>query len=197
MSYDLMVFNPDAAPRNRPDFMNWYQNQTKWAEGHSYNDPIVTSGDLRNWFMEMIKTFPAMNGPYAIIDLDDDIATDYCIGKDVIYVTFAWSVAEKAYEVMKANAEKYEVGFFDASGDKGDILIPDGSGKNQPIDRPGNLSSIQEIRNAALPGQEHKSVKEILYSKLNLEPVPEENTSGNIRNKGRKPAWWQRFFRSK
>lgn len=63
----------------------------------------------------MIKTFPAKNGPYATQDVDDETVTDYCIGKDVVYVTFSWSVAEKAYDVMRINAEKFGVGFFDAS----------------------------------------------------------------------------------
>ena len=195
MSYDLMVFKPEAAPRTRTEFIDWYHEQAKWTEGHSYNDPVVTSNDLRNWFMEMIKTFPAMNGPYAVDDLENDLVTDYCIGKNVIYVTFAWSVAEEAYDVMKNNSEKYQVGFFDASANDGDILFPDGSGKNQPIDRPRNLSSIQQIRNTALPGQEHKSVEEILYSKLNLS-ISEQNTSDKTIKAVKPRKWWQKFFRS-
>jgi hypothetical protein len=166
MSYDLMVFKPESAPRTRPEFMVWYSNQTKWTEGHSYNDPVVTSAELQNWFKEMIQTFPAMNGPFAVDDPDNAFVTDYCIGKEVIYVTFAWSIAEKACPVMKELAEKHKVGFFDASATDGDILFPDGNGKNQPIDKPGNLSSIQQIKNSAAPGQEDKSVREILYSKL-------------------------------
>ena len=94
----------------------------------------------------MIKAFPAMNGPYAIDDSDSDMVTDYCIGKEVIYVAFAWSVAEQVYEVMKKTAEEHKVGFFDASATKGDILFPDNKGLSNPIDNPNNLSSIQEIR---------------------------------------------------
>ncbi|MBS1601526.1 MAG: hypothetical protein JST42_02575 [Bacteroidetes bacterium] len=90
--------------------------------------------------MEMIKTFPAMNGPY------------------------------------------------------GDMLFPDGSGKNQPIDRPGNISSIQQIRKTALQGQEHKSVEEILYSKLGLS-ISEQNTSNKTIKVVQSRKWWQKFFR--
>jgi hypothetical protein len=36
-----MVFDPEVAPRNRVDFMKWYEAQTQWAEGYSYNDPAV------------------------------------------------------------------------------------------------------------------------------------------------------------
>lgn len=77
-----------------------------------------------------------------------------------------------ALMVLMNLAEKHRVGFFDASADDGDILFPDSSGTNRPIDRPGNLSSIQQIRNSALPGQENKSIREILYSKLNIQVTP-------------------------
>lgn len=57
MSYDLMVFRKEVAPKNRADFMKWYQDQTEWTEEHSYDDPANTSIELRNWFIDMIKTF--------------------------------------------------------------------------------------------------------------------------------------------
>lgn len=130
MSYDLMVFEPTAAPRDRKQFMEWYQEQTKWAEGHSYNDPAVSSPALQAWFNEMITVFPAMNGPCASEDEDQDEdkdnpkVTDHCIGKTVIYSAFAWSCAEEAHSTMKALAEKHKVGFFDVSADNGEILFP-------------------------------------------------------------------------
>jgi hypothetical protein len=161
--------------------------------GHSYNDPIVTSDDLRNWFMEMITIFPALNGPFAVDDPNENVS-DYCIGKDVIYVAFGWSIAEKAYGVMESVAEKHRVGFYDASADDGDILFPNNNGKNYPIDRPQNLSSIEQIKNWAAPGQEGKSVKEILYAKLNLPTNSEHIISDKTINTERKRNWWQRFF---
>jgi hypothetical protein len=190
MSYDLMVFRPDSAPKTRSEFMTWYHEQIKWSEGHSYNDPIVTSEELKSWFTAMISAFPAMNGPYAVDDSDNEFVTDYCIGKDVIYVTFAWSIAERAYEVMKSFAEKHEVGFFDASANDGDILFPDSNGKIRPIDRPDNLSSIQQIKGLASLGQEKLSVQEILYSKLNLNG--KTTSQSNFKKTGRK--WWQRLL---
>jgi hypothetical protein len=124
MSYDLMVFRNEAAPRAKTDFMKWYKDQTEWAEEHSYDDPKNTSTELRNWFMEMIQTFPAMNGPFASDDDDNPNVSDYCVGKDVIYVGFAWSLAGQAYDKMLELAEKHGVGFFDVSSDNGDILFP-------------------------------------------------------------------------
>jgi len=136
MSYDLMVFRQEAAPKTRPEFMIWYRDQTKWAEGHNYDDPATTSVELRNWFMEMIQTFPAMNGPFAIEDEDDDnsMITGYGIGRDVIYVDFRWSVAEQAYNKVLLLAGKHGVGFFDVSSDEGDIFFPD-NGDLKAIDK--------------------------------------------------------------
>ena len=120
--------------------MKWYQDQTKWTEEHNYDDPAITSTELRNWFMEIIQTFPAMNGPFACNNEDNPNISDYCVGKDLIYVAFAWSLAEKAYNKTLELAEKHGVGFFDVSRDNGDILFP-ANGKLKPIDNPTKNSS--------------------------------------------------------
>lgn len=123
MSYDLMVFDPDAAPKDRESFMSWYDKQTEWSEEHGYNDPTVATPALQAWFREMIQFFPPMNGPLAV-DSDASEVTDHSIGKSVIYSAFAWSVAERAYNKMRGLAIKHHVGFFDVSSDEGEILLP-------------------------------------------------------------------------
>jgi hypothetical protein len=124
MSYDLMVFEPTAAPKERKEFMKWYAQQTEWTEDHSYQDHAVTTESLQAWFKEMIEHFPPMNGPMASDDVDDPKVTDHCIGKHVIYSAFAWSVAEEAHPKMRELAINYSVGFFDVSADNGEILFP-------------------------------------------------------------------------
>jgi hypothetical protein len=134
MSYDLMVFRKDAAPKKQIDFLEWYKKQTEWSEGYSYDNPENMSPELRNWYLEMKQTFPPMNGPNAPTTEEwdkleeqglDSYATDYAIGRDVIYAAFAWSVAEKAYNATYKLAEKYEVGFFDLSSETGNIFFPE------------------------------------------------------------------------
>lgn len=194
MSYDLMVFRPEIAPRTRPEFMRWYQDQTQWSEGHSYDDPAITSENLKNWFMEMIGSYPAMNGPYANEeDEANDYITDYSIGKDVIYAAFSWSLAEQAYEKTKALAEEHAVGFFDVSAYEGDILFPDNNGRNLPIDRPDNLTSIERIKKSASSGQEDKSVKDIIYSKVIPQILEHTNTNSQMKLEGKR-NWWKRLF---
>jgi hypothetical protein len=131
MSYDLMVFDPEAAPPTHDAFMTWYREQTQWKEEHGYNDPAVSAPKLRSWFEEMIKTFPPMNGPYQSEDVDDPKVSDYSVGRSVIYVAFAWSVAEEAHRSMRQLAEKHCVGFFDVSAENGEIWTPSASSRVQ------------------------------------------------------------------
>ncbi len=129
MSFDLMVFDPRSAPTDRTLFMNWYRDQTRWSEAHTYDDPVVSTPKLRGWFMDMIGEFPAMNGPYRTQSFESNPkVSDYCIGRAVIYVAFAWSQAEAAYHAMFERAKKHAVGFFDVSADDGEVWLPTDTG---------------------------------------------------------------------
>lgn len=134
-----MVFNKKVAPKSEEAFMEWYQNETEWSEDHSYDDPTNTSKDLQAFYMEIKDTFPAMNGPDASEDIDNPKVTDFCIGNNVIYATFAWSQAELAYKTMFKIANKHSIGFFDASGESG-IFFPDSNGILQPLKK-GNIQN--------------------------------------------------------
>ncbi len=83
--------------------------------------------------MEMKEKFPPMNGETTngthVSDDDENLElhmVDYSIGYNVIYAVFSWSVADEAYELMRSLAQKHKVGFFDVSGDDGEIILPDG-----------------------------------------------------------------------
>ena len=130
MSYDLMVFAPEAAPKEREPFMEWYEQQCEWGEGHSYDNPDVSTPGLRAWFLEMIQSFPALNGPFSSEELpeDEDSATDYSVGRSVIYAAFAWPKADQAHELAFRLAGMHGVAFFDASSDKGEVWMPDDKG---------------------------------------------------------------------
>lgn len=124
MSYDVLVFDPASAPKPPDSFKLWYASQTEWTEDHSYDDPVVCTPELRAWFLEMLDTFPAMNGPHASEDFDNPRLTDYSVGRVVIYAAFAWSQADHAREVARALAEKHSVGFFEASANDPELWFP-------------------------------------------------------------------------
>ena len=126
MSYDLLVFEPDDAPRDRQAFLEWYEKQTEWSEDHSYDDPGVTTPGLSAWYGEMQREFPDLNGPSAsdLSEDDNPSLTDYSIGRSVIYAGFRWSEADHAYTAVRALAVKHGVGFFNVSATDGEIWFP-------------------------------------------------------------------------
>jgi hypothetical protein len=130
MSYDLMVFDVGAAPRDREAFLEWYDGQTEWNDPDGYDDPSRCSPELKAWFFEFIEKYPPMNGPLSPKEWpeDDSRVADYSLGTAVIYIAFAWSVAEDAFEDTKLLAAKHGVGFFNVSSDTSDVWVPDGRG---------------------------------------------------------------------
>jgi hypothetical protein len=68
----------------------------------------------------------SLNGPLAEEELPEDepTATDYAIGKKVIYVAFAWSKAELAYQTTLSIAAKHNLGFFDVSSKDEEVWLP-------------------------------------------------------------------------
>ena len=126
MSYDLMVFEPEAVPAEHDEFLEWYSRQTKWSEDHGYDDPANTSPHLRAWFQEMVQMFPPMNKPISLDERggDESSTTDYAIGTDFIYASFAWSKSEAAYMTVARLAEKHRLGLFNASSTGEEVWVP-------------------------------------------------------------------------
>ena len=122
MSYDILIFEKGPAPKEKTAFLQWYEAQTAWSEGHHYDDLAVASPSLRSWFVEMIDTFPPLNclwnGPLIEADLDDDRAADYTVSSNIIYVAFSWSQTALAHKMATSLAAKHGLGFFDASWDE-------------------------------------------------------------------------------
>jgi hypothetical protein len=136
MSYDLAVFDPACAPREREAFLAWFRTQTTWVEGRTYDDPVVSSPSLQAWFASAIATFPPMSGPFAARSMDstvdadeDELRTaDYSVGREVIYVAFAWSRASEAHALVFSLAAQHGLGFFDASSSLGEVWLPGKTG---------------------------------------------------------------------
>lgn len=122
-----MVFEPEAVPAGHDEFLEWYARQTKWSEGHGYDDPAIASEHLRAWFQDMIQIFPPMNRA-ASVDRsrgDEASSTDYAIGSNFIYASFAWSKAEPAYMTVARLAEKHWLGLFNASSTGEEVWMPE------------------------------------------------------------------------
>lgn len=117
-----MVFAPDAAPaKQRGPFLDWYEQQTEWNEGHDYDDASVSSPALRAFYEEIVKIFPAQQE-------DDGPGTDYTIGKAVLYMSFEWDNIDTAHETVFRLAARHGLGFFDVSSDLAETWLPDNKG---------------------------------------------------------------------
>ncbi len=123
MSYDLMVFDPKAAPKDQDSFMEWYDDITQWSEPHDYASPHILSDALAAFYEILRLDFPPLNGPHAVSDdrLDDPEVTDYTISEHAIYLAFAWSMSAKARTAVLKAAERAQVGFFDVSAEDGAV----------------------------------------------------------------------------
>src|SRR5215471_8685765 len=171
MSYDLIVFAPEAAPEGREAFMAWFRKITKWGEEqHDYDDPSYTSPKLRDWYGDMVSVFPAMNGPNGVADdhpsHNSGHVTDYTCAREAIYVGFSWKVAEEAYDHALTYAANHKVGFFDVSvwlpSASGYCVVHGGTSADRDRERTlANLSDVlSDVRNIA-----HKAALDWIYRK--------------------------------
>lgn len=122
MSYDLAVFEKSKAPADTAEFLAWYGEQTKWGGDYDYNDIAHASPGLQIFFRQIRTVFPPMNGAFAPSDEElankpglEERLCDYCIGEKLIYLSLAYSVADRAYDLVKRAAYFAGVGFFSPS----------------------------------------------------------------------------------
>lgn len=129
MSYDLVVFDPDAAPIDRDAFLAWFDNDE--AEPFDTIHSDFSTPKLRLFLEELLKQFPAMNGCYAAADqdVDDPHLTEYGVYRSHIYACFAWSLVEAAYNAVMSLAEKHRIAVYEISNPDGRIWRPGSDGK--------------------------------------------------------------------
>lgn len=123
MSYDLMVFKKEAAPKERKAFLQWYDEQVVLLESTNHIDCTSCSPELQEWFKDMKLIFQPINGPF-VEDRNDERAASFRVGDQAIYVTFSWSVADYARANVIKLAKVHGLGFFDISSPEGDIWFP-------------------------------------------------------------------------
>ncbi|MGE4326722.1 MAG: hypothetical protein AB7E21_11540, partial [Pseudodonghicola sp.] len=162
-SYDLFVFDPNIAPRDRDQFIIWYKQLTKWEEPRDYNSTEGTTENLSAFFDRLSRHYPPMNGPNAYQPeihskndggalrfwerifgvrkrapslepkLNEAFITDYSIAENGIYMAFAWSINAEAYSDVVSAAIATGVGFFDVSGGNGVFIHDRDQLKELPI----------------------------------------------------------------
>ena len=127
MSYDLMVFAPEAAPAKRDAFLDWYGEQTEWGEDDACDNPAVATPALQAFYAELVADFPVVGE--AATASGEETGTDYMIGPSLIYISFLdWDKIDQAHEAVYRLAAKHGLGFFDVSSDLAEAWLPDKKG---------------------------------------------------------------------
>jgi len=98
MSYDILIFEPDAVTDE--DFPQWWDRVSQWEEPHHYDSIERATPAIGAFYRDLIRAFPPFNGPDALSDDEVDArlaqglpVADYTIGEDLVYVGVSWSAA--------------------------------------------------------------------------------------------------------
>jgi hypothetical protein len=125
MSYDLMVFDPDLAPR-KAEVGDWHRGLME-EDDRGSDDPFdPVSGKsirLRAFYDDLRVDFPAMNGPDQTDDVDNEQVTGYAFYPGFIYMDFRWSAAEAGSKSVLALAEKHGLGLFDPQDPDDGVML--------------------------------------------------------------------------
>jgi hypothetical protein len=131
LSYDLVVFDPAAAPRDRASFLDWAKYALSAADGQSRSDLAATSSTLSAWHNGMCRMFPAGDGPRAHDPFSTQATRNatYRFASHAILAGFHWEVSGAALHHAKKLALTHGVGLFDVSGADGAVWIMSDRGR--------------------------------------------------------------------
>ena len=126
MSYDVMVFEPSAAPADRAGFLAWYSSVACTGDGKLTNDPATTTPALQAWFRDMIRYFPSTVGPdgSALMDIEDNKHGEYRFAEPAVFAGFHWESSRHVYRQATKLARTHNVGFFEVSGETAAVWGP-------------------------------------------------------------------------
>lgn len=127
MAYEIILFDAEAAPATASEFSGWVRAQTTWDESGDQPpclDPKTTAPGVREWFMEILRPFPPLHGPYALPGWHDKPgATDYFFASHLALAEFPSDMNEDAFQKCMELAQKHRLGLYDA-GSLGEVWMP-------------------------------------------------------------------------
>lgn len=130
MSFDIMIIEPTTVPTStHAAFMTWYEETTEWSDDRDYSTTDGSTDAIAAFYNAITEHFTDLNAADDFDDedeIDDDIAADYTIGDDFLYIAFAYAVAEDAAQRCLELAKANNLAFIDISGTT-TIHFPDGS----------------------------------------------------------------------
>lgn len=122
MSYEILVFEPETV--TDADFPQWWKQVSQWEEPHDYDTTERSTRPIKSFYRALIRTFPPLNGPYALMDEELDAREaeglpvgDYVIGADFIYIGVGWSHADALVRTVGELARMHRLAIAYVSGD--------------------------------------------------------------------------------
>ncbi len=126
MSYDILVFLPEAAPPHREDFLAWFGRVVRLQDGHLSNNPEGAPAPLRRWWDSVSRTFPLVttSGLQSLDAHENWHGADYRFSDEAIFARFQWELWRKALRTSQRAAQDCGIGLFDVSGHDAAVWMP-------------------------------------------------------------------------
>ena len=113
MSYDLIVFEAEGAPRELSAFVDWHIANAEAAEESETSLKMPASDRFAAFYDDMVVTYPDMNGPSGEGMDEGERLTGYEFQPKYILMDFRWSVAEDAFFAVMTSAQAHGLGVYD------------------------------------------------------------------------------------
>ena len=141
MSYDILIFEPDAVTDE--GFLRWWDRVCQWEEPRHYDSIERATPAIRSFYRDLVRTFPPFNGPDALSDDEVDArlaqglpVVDYTIGEGLVYVGVSWSAANALVTTVSELAWTHRLAVAYVSDD-GAIV--------RPLDQPAQPTSSVRV----------------------------------------------------
>jgi hypothetical protein len=127
MGYHIIMFDPEAAPAEPEAFGRWISEETTWdmsGDQPAGLDPKTASAILQGWFMEVLRPYPPLHGPYALPGWHDKPgASEYRFAAHLAEIEVPTEKNEEAFTLCLELAQKMRLGLYD-SGSRGEVWMP-------------------------------------------------------------------------
>ena len=130
MSYDILIFEPDAVTDE--GFPQWWDRVSQWEEPRHYDSIERATPAIRFFYRDLVRTFPPFNSPDALSDDEVDArltqelpVADFTVGEDLVYVGVSWSAANALVTTVSELAWTHRLAVAYVSDDDAIVRPPE------------------------------------------------------------------------
>ena len=134
MSFDLMVFDADIAPKDKKGFREWFEQEAGEQGPESSDLPEICKNDaFRAFYEQMAEVFTPFNGPDAV-HLPENASQlrilrtgEYSFRRHSAYMCFGWPAQDFARAACSTFSKELGLGFYMLSTRYPQVRFPDGT----------------------------------------------------------------------